>query len=330
MKNALINLGLFLVSFIVIFLLAEVAFRYYADSKMMYDIEMHKYAKKLKRQSTIPGLSHEHIPGSQARLMGVDVKINNEGFRDDELTDRKPNEYRVLVAGQSITFGWGVPKDSIFTEVAERNLNAAGTGRIYNFVNTGIGNYNTVLEDLYLKRNMEIVKPDMVVLHAFLRDAECIPPKKNNIIVASSYLAAFAFIKFQQMFFYSNKAYKTIGDYYLSMYQENAQGWKDQQQALLDIRKQCEERKIPLLLMIQPDLNDLSVGSSQDKCYAIIRNFLDKNGFNYIDMSTVYRNKVKDLKSIWVSREDSHPNSAGHKIIADTLTGFFMHNPDPR
>ena len=328
MKNFLTNLLTFLISLIVVFSIAELAFRFYTDKKMLYDIEMHKYAKKLKRHSDIPGLSHEHIPNAEARLMGVDVKINGMGFRDDEVSDNKPkNEFRVLVAGQSITFGWGVPKDSSFCELTQNMLNSSNDSIKYNFVNTGIGNYNTVLENLYLKRNMGIVNPDMVLLHVFLRDAETIPPKSQNFFIANSYLIAYIYIKIQQAFFFNNKTYKTIGDYYLNMYGKDAEGWKAEQQALLDIRTQCQQKNIPLLLVIQPDLNDLSLQSSQEKCYEIIRGFMNKNSFRYIDMSAIYRKNIADPKTIWVSKEDSHPNSAGHKIIADTLSGFYHSYP---
>jgi hypothetical protein len=327
MKKNLTNILFTLLSIVITLVIAEFAFRWYTNKKVIYDIEMHKYAKKLKQRSSIPGLSHEHIPNASAKLMGVDIHINSLGFRDDELTAKAENEYRVLVAGQSITFGWGVPKDSTFCELSQNRLNASGDSIHYNFVNTGIGNYNTRLEYLYLKRNLPLVNPDMVVLHAFLRDAETIPPKSQNVLIANSYLAAYLYIKIQQAFFFNNKTYKTIGDYYLNMYSENSEGWKEQQQAFRDIRSLCEERRIPLLVVLQPDLNDLSEQSPQEKCYRIIGDFLSTNSFSYIDMSDIYRAKVSNPRSIWVSVEDSHPNSAGHTVVADELYRYFNSHP---
>ncbi len=326
LKEILINSIFFIVSFIIVFAIAEVGFRFYTDRKMIYDIEMHKYAKKLKQRSSVPGLSHEHIPNAEASLMGVDVKINSIGFRDDELSSPKSsNEKRVLIIGQSITFGWGVPKDSIFLEQVEHRLNMENDSIKYSFINSGIGNYNTELESILLKKNLPIVNPDMVVLHCFLRDAEVIPSKSQNFLIANSYLIAYMYIKIKQAFFFKNQAYKNIGEYYLNMYQPTSEGWKKQQEALLNIRKQCEERNVPLQLIIQPDLNDLSINSPQEKCYQIIRSFLNENHFSFIDMSGVYREKVKVPNSIWVSPEDSHPNSEGHKIIADELIKVFKY-----
>lgn len=323
-KVILTNSILFLVSFIIVFLIAEFGFRFYCDKKIIYDVEMYKYAKKLKQRSKIPGLSHEHIPNSRAELMGVEVKINNIGFRDDELNNSKPlNEKRILVVGQSITFGWGVPKDSSFCEQTEKLLNSQNNGIKYNLINSGIGNYNTELESILLNKNLPLIKPDMVVLHCFLRDAEIISPKSQNFLIANSYLIAYIYIKLEQALFFNSKTYKNIGEYYLNLYQKNAEGWKRQQNALMRIKKQCEERNIPLKLIMQPDLNNLSVNSPQEKCYGIIRNFLSENNFNFIDLSSTYRKKVKNLQSIWVRKDDSHPNSVGHRIIAEELFEFI-------
>jgi hypothetical protein len=325
-KEVFINTIFFLISFIFLFFIAEIGFRYYTDKKLLYDIEMHKYAKKLKYRSSIPGLSHEHIPNSQANLMGVDVKINSLGFRDEELTNPKPlNEKRILVLGQSITFGWGVPKDSIFLERVEHALNNKNEVH-YSFINSGIGNYNTELENILFRKNLPIVKPDMVILHCFLRDAELIPSQSQNLLIANSYLVAYIYIKIKQAFFFNGQKYKSIGEYYLNMYQQGSEGWIREQTALLAIKKKCEDNNIPFKILIQPDLNEIGVNSPQEKCYKLIREFLQSNNFTFIDMSPIFREKVKDLHTIWVSKEDSHPNSVGHKIIAEELIKVFNNN----
>lgn len=330
MRNVLVNAGLFILSLVVVCAVAEAGVRFYAEGHSVYDIEVYKYGKHLKRRSSIPGLSHEHIPGSEAHLMGVDVKINSLGFRDTELPANKPvNEYRVLVAGQSITFGWGVPQEASFCKLTQKKLNQATGSMAYNFVNTGIGNYNTVLESVYLKRNLDLVRPDMVVLHTFLRDAEEISAQSQNVLVERSYLMAYLYGKIQRARFVRNNSYESIGDYYSKLYQEGSEGWRAQRRALTDIKQQCDSRRIPLLVVMQPDLNEIGVNSAQEQCYVTIRKFLADNGFTFIDMAPVYRAKVPDIASIWVSRDDSHPNSAGHALIADELYAYFKNHPIP-
>ena len=55
---------------------------------------MTKYAKQLKRKSTIVGLRYEHVPNSEADLMGVNVKINSVGLRDYEYPFEKNDSRR--------------------------------------------------------------------------------------------------------------------------------------------------------------------------------------------------------------------------------------------
>ena len=55
---------------------------------IIYDVEMHKYAKKLKQKSSIEGLSHEHIPNGEAFLMGVKINLNDQACREGVLWSR--------------------------------------------------------------------------------------------------------------------------------------------------------------------------------------------------------------------------------------------------
>src|SRR5687767_11126742 len=103
----------------------EVAARIVLDRNgMHYGIEMWKYAKHVKQRSANPLMSHEHAPNREAVLMGVTVKTGSQGLRDRDYAPVKgEHEYRILVLGDSLTFGWGVPVDSTYPKVLERILN---------------------------------------------------------------------------------------------------------------------------------------------------------------------------------------------------------------
>ena len=65
-----------------------------------YDIEMWKYAKKLKRPSPNPMLGHEHINNSSAVLQSVEISINNFGMRGKEILNKNERN-RILFLGSS-------------------------------------------------------------------------------------------------------------------------------------------------------------------------------------------------------------------------------------
>ena len=97
------------------------------DDGMQYDLEMWKYASRVKRVSENAELGHAHRPNARARLMGVDVATNSLGLRDREIDSaRKPGTTRILMLGDSITLGWGVPQDLTVSQRLDRALRPEG------------------------------------------------------------------------------------------------------------------------------------------------------------------------------------------------------------
>src|SRR5205823_150809 len=82
---------------------------------------------------------------------------------DTPVHARVPGEYRVLVLGDSVVFGWGVPFDDIFTSRLQVIL-SRDLARPVRVINTGITSYNTVQEYTYLKTEGLLLQPDLVIL----------------------------------------------------------------------------------------------------------------------------------------------------------------------
>jgi lysophospholipase L1-like esterase len=59
---------------------------------------------------------------------------------------RNPNTFRIVVLGDSYTFGQGVEKDSTFPAVLEKLLNGMGAGVKFEVVNLGFCGLNTMIE----------------------------------------------------------------------------------------------------------------------------------------------------------------------------------------
>ena len=104
----------------------EVALRVIFSHSLDFSMEMWKYAVKLKRPVANPDLSFAHAPNRSAFLMGVPVSINSEGLRDREFPlEKPPGVYRVMMLGDSTTFGWGVRQEDTAAKFLEHKLNAA-------------------------------------------------------------------------------------------------------------------------------------------------------------------------------------------------------------
>ncbi len=118
-------IALFLSSVIFILLAAELAIRLFYPVISNYDLEMFRYAAYGKVPSDVPGFSHKHKPGAYFKdLYGVEVKVNSKGLREYEYDyEKPPNTYRILVLGDSITFGWGVAFEKTYSKILEKKLN---------------------------------------------------------------------------------------------------------------------------------------------------------------------------------------------------------------
>jgi hypothetical protein len=75
----------------------------------------------------------------------VRVETNAIGLRERELGPKGPGEYRLIVLGDSFTFGVGVEVDQVFTRWIENHLREAGLSHTV-IVNAGVGGYGTVQE----------------------------------------------------------------------------------------------------------------------------------------------------------------------------------------
>ncbi len=111
-------------------------------------------------------LHHAHVPGRVSRFRSgewdVEVRINEAGLRDEELVPRSSVDLRILVLGDSFTFGYGVEAEATFPERLEARLAAAG--RRADVVNAAVISYSPILEYLYLRERGLALEPDVVVV----------------------------------------------------------------------------------------------------------------------------------------------------------------------
>ena len=96
---------------------------------------------------------------------GIRVKTNSAGFRAerDYLIPKPAGTVRIVGLGDSFTFGFGVEYEQTWGHLLEQRLSAR-LGRPVEFINTGVGGYNTVNEvALLVDRGLEL-DPDLIIL----------------------------------------------------------------------------------------------------------------------------------------------------------------------
>ena len=323
----------FVLSFVILccFIGSEIFVRYVIDDGMEYNLEMWKYARQLKRVSEDPQQGHKHIPSRSALLMGVDVAINSHGHRNKEVAiEKSPDSVRVIMLGDSLTFGWGVSAKDTVSEQLEAHLNANGAGKRFEVINTGIGNTNTEMQVARFLGDEAKFSPDIVVLNYFINDAEPIPRPTKNILM--KYSAAYVFFSLRmasvgRMLF----AGKQWQKYYQDLYQDDVEAWQRTQTSFQKLSEYCQSKEIKLLLVNYPELHKFKpypftgVTQKLDRMAALHKvPFFDL-------LPALQEQREADL---WVSRQDQHPNSLASSLIApaikDALEKYFsIYKPSP-
>lgn len=113
-----------------------------------------------------PLLGHRLRAGAHSRTrtpeFTVEYRTNADGWRDETLYDRQAAAPRLLVLGDSFTFGEGVDEGQIFPRLLERGRQQQGTE--IEVVNAGVPGYDTRREVLLLERLLERYRPDAVLI----------------------------------------------------------------------------------------------------------------------------------------------------------------------
>lgn len=284
-----------LISLLALFCL-EITIRVVSTFIPIYNLEMWKYARTLKVRSTNPNISHVHKTNTTAKLMGVEVSLNSLGHRSRELQNpKKDNEKRIHFLGSSIVLGWGVAEEEDFASVLVDRLN----------------------EVELFKKQVNATAPDLVVLQYYLNDAEVKPKVSRNVLLRYSMAAALIDFSMKTL---SSRSTQTLADYYADLYKEGQPGWEQTKSSLRELKLLCEKRNIPLVVVLIPDLHDLSEKNPYLKLYEKIIATLQRMEIHTINTYPALHEVFgKNSKEAYVQRDDPHPSAKTHHIIADEI-----------
>lgn len=116
-----------------------------------------------------PLYDHSYIPNCVSTFKTGEwdtaVRINSQGLRDDEILPKQQDELRILMLGDSFTWGYGVEQEETFSELLEEKTNT-------NVINAGATSYSPILEYLFLKNKGLSYQPEVVILNLDLSDLQ--------------------------------------------------------------------------------------------------------------------------------------------------------------
>jgi lysophospholipase L1-like esterase len=110
-------------------------------------------------------------PHAVTSVGGIRYAVNGDGFRDHEYARAKAGgAFRVVVLGDSIAFGWGVPLEETFPKILETRLRTLAGGRPIEVLNLAVSGYNPYTEAELFRDVGVRYQPDLVLVQFCIND----------------------------------------------------------------------------------------------------------------------------------------------------------------
>lgn len=165
MKKIIFTFLSIIISLILVAVIAEIGFR--IDDLFDKNRGLKNSMGNINRK-----YCHGFRPNTRFRLIAsknneynIFVRINNYGFRGKDITKEKnPRITRIMVLGDSFTFGVGSEEDETIPYLIEKYLNEQGAkGHQVEVINSGFGHYSPLLHYLKTKDEYLEFNPDIVL-----------------------------------------------------------------------------------------------------------------------------------------------------------------------
>ena len=276
-----------------------------------YDIEMGKYAKKLKVKVSNKKINHVHKKNESAILQKVLITINSYGQSNKEINNDILSNYerRFLIIGSSIALGWGVEQSKTFS--SKLNDLSIENGKNWIFINGGVGNYNTERYVNNYFENWSDLEVTDLIINFFVNDTEVLTNKKTSFLLKNSHFAVVVWKLINS--YKSNLSKENLVDYYKKLYENDFIGYKIAKDSLVKINNHCKIKKINCYLLNMPDIHQLKpykLKFINDKM-----SFFSKSiDLEYIDLLNTLQSTNE--KIFWNKYNDPHPNEYAHHFIA--------------
>lgn len=264
------------------------------------------------------------------------IYINSHGLRGKEFgIEKKPSIVRILLLGDSNTYGARVSNEETHAVLLENILNKHGEK--YEVINAGHSSYTIREEYEYFTSKGYKLNPDIIVIE-FNPTNDLIELSRqiswrdylrmhNNYEPFKSILKSTAFYNF----FLKTLAHiiiktKTLATPQVDMNQINILSveMSSTEQNLLKIYNHYiiqllnneKTRSQKILFVLQPSYEQLSYKDGHDKYQRELISFLKANNVGFINLLPYFRIAGK---STWLMPMDNHPSPAGHLIMAKEL-----------
>ena len=266
------------------------------------------------------------------------VGTNAAGFRDVEWDVRKPDgRTRIMVLGDSLTFGTGVRGDATYPKILERELRRNGTD--VEVLSASVQGWDTWHELQFFKTEGRFYRPDLVVLGFYMNDfrkGPLTPPPMTREGVFDNRPPWLLWLSYEYVFLFKRSALLTYVRDRIGML---AGGPDDRATLLLrnridprsdeditstwsyiaDLRRLSEMSDAPLILASIPSINLFWFPRQPVGYVQYLEERSRADGIRFIDLAQGFWTEP-DTNRLYLYPWNLHLSAAGHEVVARQLT----------
>lgn len=351
LRAGLPSAALAVTSSVLVLAVLELALRFVGFDPLR---ELREGRDLLVRPSEVPDIVYELVPGARGQAWGTNVVVNSAGFRGPEPSSDRLGLRRIVVLGDSVTFGNDLPEEAAYPRQLEARL--ADPEASWEVLNFGLGGYDTLQEVALLEHRGVRFRPEIVIVGFSLNDAGVVSVNRRyverlrgygkNPVVLRSRLLQYVLSRFDRRF---------IADYLdqqarSEVFRETFQGRIDPiegDETLLDLMRRVpdrfpsswyrdparvgrirhafrrlarlsEQHGFAVAVLILPRLESSVGGYPHAMAHRIIAHEAERYGFAVVDPVAAFLEA--GMATLRLEPDDrGHPNATGHGIVAAEL-----------
>lgn len=310
-------------------------------------------------EAAAPGLEKALIPNARGEVVypgtthaedrTVSYQINPQGFRDREFTQAKPADtLRVVLLGDSVTYGTGVDLKDTLPKQLEREIHALCPQRRVEVLNFGVYAYNPRQEVALLEYRALAYQPDVVLLVATVTDASGWGVQENDaepvwqarwiqrlgltsgiwsdddLAKASWQTRATTRLRRASVLadFVANRAYGSLRSAMLEGgynrdWMDGAPGRPMVRAALQRLKRIGVERGLDVRVLMYPTLTKLGPDYPYQFPSQVLGAECKSIGLTFVDLLPALLGR--DAQALQAHAHDRHPNAVCHGLVAGWL-----------
>ena len=266
---------------------------------------------------------------------GGHSRINAEGIRHDEpLGPKAPREKRLLVLGDSVTFGAAVPTDQAYPAQLQKAIAAAKPD--WRILNGGVTGYDPAQEAEWLEFFGCSLDPDALAI-GFCRNDTCPSMRLNGLWRVDSKWAAGNWLLEHSIVIY--KLHRAFWRWRAHVARQSGEllpgqpspdhpfgGWAFLEQNYRKIDRIARAHHWPVVLFVFPTRAILENPPPADKLTADLHALAAELGWSVIDLAAAFEPSAAEL---FLRDDDIHPNAEGYcraaaKISSELLASNWL------